>query len=98
MKRDEILSTASSLITGDRAKQYGNPNTMFSKIGSLWSAYLEVEITAVDVAHMMALFKIAREQCGKHSDDNAIDACGYLALGAEMSEQDDLPDGMEREW
>jgi hypothetical protein len=36
-------------------------------------------------AEMMALLKIARLRKGKHYD-SSVDAAGYMALGAEMSE------------
>lgn len=36
----------------------------------------------------MAVMKIARITSGKKKEDNWIDACGYLALGAEIEAQE----------
>ena len=55
MKRDEILSKAGHLIGGDRHKTYGDAATSHGRIAKMWSAYLSVEVSAVDVAAMMVL-------------------------------------------
>jgi len=39
-----------------------------------------IELDASDVAIMMTLFKIARMSGQKWHPDNAVDACGYLAI------------------
>jgi hypothetical protein len=85
MYRSEILKIADDLINGERQAHYGAPEVSFERIGYLWTNYLEDRevITAVDVANMMALMKIARLANGPHLD-SFIDACGYLALAGEM--------------
>ena len=66
-------------IIVDRGVDYGEAKESFERIASYWSAYLGKELTGKDVAMLMALFKIAREQ-GKHKHDNSVDAVNYLAL------------------
>ena len=39
-----------------------------------------ITLDAADVAVMMTLFKIARMSGQKWHPDNAVDACGYLAI------------------
>lgn len=83
MKREEILNRA-RIAVGTRNMTYGEPEDNFEKIAALWSAYLDDEISAHDVALMMCLFKIARASSGL-SADNYVDLCGYAACAAEVS-------------
>ena len=83
--RDEILDTAKRLITVDREQEHGRPGLTFARTAHLWAGYLGHEVTAHDVAAMMALLKIARSTHDPDNMDNWIDACGYLALGAELT-------------
>jgi hypothetical protein len=89
MKRDEILHTASELINGDRAKDYGDAYLNHMRIAEFWNNYLdhEIKLTPTDVAMMMMLVKIAR--CiHSYKDDSFVDICGYAALAGEMSNAD----------
>ena len=83
--RDEILEKARQCISGDRDHQYGSPEESFNRIADYWSTFLNKEISARDVAIMMILFKVAREE---HSSklDNWVDICGYAACGGELNE------------
>jgi hypothetical protein len=83
--RTDILQESDALINGDREKQYGSPQESFECIATMWTAYLGHMVSASDVCHMMALLKIGRLRNGAHRDSN-VDAVGYMALGAEMSE------------
>lgn len=81
------LKRADDIIHGERQDQYGNPEDSFEVIGQYWQAYIEsktkeclVLITGQDVAIMLALMKIARMSGQKWHGDNAVDACGYLAI------------------
>lgn len=47
---------------------------------------IEVHITPFDVAIMMSLFKHGRIISGSATDDSLVDACGYLACGAEIKD------------
>ena len=84
--RSEVLDTAKQLINGDRAKQYGSAEDNFGCIAQMWSAYLGKDVTAYDVANMMALLKIARMRNDVHQD-SSVDGCGYLALAYELSNE-----------
>lgn len=76
----QTLKKADSCINGERQDQYGNPECSFSLIAMYWSAYIGVTLKAPDIAILMALFKIARMSGQKWHPDNAVDACGYLAI------------------
>ena len=89
MTRDEILDTAKSIVGGDREQDYGSPEDSFKVIADLWNAYLAGcgntdSISAVDVAVMMALLKIARIASGHYKADSWIDLAGYAACGGEI--------------
>lgn len=89
MTRKEILDRACSCVNGDRQQDYGTPEDSFSKIADLWSAWmsddeLAIEFSAVDVAIMLALLKIARISTGHAKDDNWVDLAGYAACGGEI--------------
>jgi hypothetical protein len=83
--RSEVLAIAGELINGERQAHYGTPQDNFGTTAEMWTAYLGRDISPADVCHMMALLKIARLKRGPHRD-SSIDACGYMALGAEVAE------------
>lgn len=85
MKRAEILQTAEKMVCGHREQDYGSPENSFQAIADLWSAYLEEEVTALDVAMMMALLKIARIKTGTATNDSFVDLAGYAACGGEIA-------------
>lgn len=84
-KREEILTKAKEIVTGEREEQYGSPEDNFSLISEFWSDYLGVDIVAEDVAAMMILMKLARIR-GGGSLDSWIDIAGYAACGGEIFE------------
>lgn len=83
-ERGRILKDAQVLINGTRQDQYGNPEDNFQTIADLWAAYTGRPFSAHDVAVMMALMKCARIRTGTGTEDSYTDACGYLALAADM--------------
>lgn len=85
MKRAEILQTAEKMVCGHREQDYGSPENSFQAIADLWSAYLEEEVTALDVAMMMALLKVARIKTGTATEDSFVDLAGYAACGGEIA-------------
>ena len=95
MKAKETLETALKHLTGDRAEQYGDMEQNHENIASLWSAYLEYEITPTDVAVLMALLKIARMKYGKNHPDNAIDGAAYLGIASELADKNKTPPSQE---
>ena len=81
------LEEAAKIIHGNRQDDYGTPEDSFQRIADYWNAYLchnsvtdvEHSLYAKDVAMMMVLFKIAREE-HQHKHDNCTDICGYTAI------------------
>ena len=79
-----ILKDAYNIINGNRQNSYGTPEDSFARISDYWNTYLkhknlETVLTPHDVAMMMVLFKIAREE-HQHKQDNLVDICGYTAI------------------
>jgi len=74
-----ILEEASSLVYGDREKQYGSPLKEFERTAKMWGAILECEITPEQIGLCMVALKISRE-CHKHKKDNLVDGAGYFAV------------------
>lgn len=86
-KRIKFLNLAEKCICGDRQNQYGAPRQNFEKIASLWSAYLDIKITAGDVGVLLTLMKVARIHASS-KEDNYVDAIGYLALAGEVDDRE----------
>ena len=84
MTRKELLQEAEAIVCRDREGQYGSPVDNFGLIADMWSAYLEREISPIDVACMMCMLKIARIKTGRYRADNWTDAIGYMACGGEI--------------
>ena len=88
-KREECLRRANEIVNGQREQSYGTPEDNFRLIAELWSSYLEADVSAVDVAMMMALLKIARISTGTFKEDSFIDLAGYAACGYEIAFRND---------
>ena len=80
----ECLSQAITLSANDRQKDYGDKVNNHNNIARLWSAYLDTDIKAHDVAIMMALLKMARTKLGAVSKDTYIDMAAYSAIAGEI--------------
>lgn len=89
MTRPEILQKAEACVCGHREQEYGSPENNFQTIADLWRAYKGIDFTAVDVAMMMALLKIARIQSGTATEDSFVDLVGYAACGGEIATNND---------
>lgn len=90
MTRKEILEKAEECVCGKRQQDYGSPENNFQVIANLWIDYLQgagqaVEISAKDVAMMMALLKIARIAGNHATEDSFVDLAGYAACGGEIA-------------
>lgn len=85
-KRAEILHEAEHCICGHREQDYGSPEDNFGTIAQMWTAYTGTLITALDVAMMMCLLKIARIKNGGGTGDSFVDLAGYAACGGEIHE------------
>lgn len=84
MNRSEILDTAKEYVTKDRAATHGDAESNFGLIAAYWSAHLNKNISAHDVAVMMTLLKLARMKANPQHVDSAVDAAGYSALAGEI--------------
>ena len=78
-----LLDEAKRTITGERQDQYGAPEDSFSRIAAYWTTYLGRPVSALDVAHLMALMKLARAQGQGFRRDNYVDLAGYAAIAAD---------------
>ena len=85
-KRAEILHEAERCICGQREQDYGSPESNFEIFANLWTDYLYAEVSALDVAMMMCLLKIARIKNGGGTGDSFVDLAGYAACGGEIHE------------
>lgn len=92
MTRDEILTEAGRLISGDRAALYGDAGEMWRRIAAIWSVRVGAEISPALALSMMANVKQIRADLGRACPDNAIDACGYEALAGELRGREAGPD------
>ena len=83
-KTKDFLEEAVRLVGGQRQKDYGDKTENHKNIANLWSAYLDVDITAENVAIMMSLLKVARTKLGATSKDTYIDMAAYGAIAGEI--------------
>lgn len=86
VNRESILQEAIRCVCGEREQQYGSPENNFKTIAELWSTYLEMDVTPVDVAALMILLKVARIASGNGKNDNWVDIAGYAACGGELQQ------------
>lgn len=85
MNKRDILMTAADLVSNDRANVYGDSFEMHLRIAKYWSLYLGIELTPLDVAHLMVLFKFARATVNPAHTDSYVDQCGYGACAGEIA-------------
>ena len=83
MKREQILDKAKTLISGERAKDYGDAYLNHKRIAELWSPILDKDITVEQVYACMIAVKLSRIIETPDHEDSWIDICGYAALGGE---------------
>mgnify|MGYP003112110865 CR=1 FL=1 len=86
-KRNDILAEAQDLITGDRAKTYGDAKLNHERIAAIWSVVLGHPVTPQQVALCMAGVKIARLAETPNHKDSHTDLIGYAALAWELCDE-----------
>ena len=91
MKTREYLDTAAKIVTGQRQHDYGDKYQNHENIANLWSAYLDYNISAHDVAICMLLVKVARLK-HRPPEDCYIDMAGYAAIAGEIQDKDNDTD------
>ena len=87
MKREQILDKAKTLISGERAKDYGDAYLNHKRIAELWSPILDKDITVEQVYACMIAVKLSRLIETPDHEDSWVDICGYAALGGEKNER-----------
>lgn len=78
-----IVQEGKEIVSGDRQEDYGDMSESFNRIAGLWSAYLGVEINALDVAKMMILLKVSRAKHNNHRD-SYVDIVGYVECADQL--------------
>lgn len=76
----KVFKEVETLLTGDRARDYGDPRHMHENIGNRWSA------SPSEVALKMADLKMARLSRTPHHRDSKLDAIAYLAMSIVFDE------------
>ena len=85
-KTSDFLKKAIELVEGQRQEDYGDKTLNHQNIARLWSAFLDVDISAHDVAICMLLVKVARLK-HNHTKDCYIDMAGYAAIAGEIEDE-----------
>ena len=85
MNRKEILAEADRLTHGDREKYYGSALSNHQRIASLWSTFLQTDVTPAQVAICMGLVKVARLIETPDHLDSFIDLAAYASISGEIS-------------
>jgi hypothetical protein len=85
-KGNSRIAKELSKVFNERQTSYGTPEDNFSRVADLWNAYIpSANVTALDVAHMMILFKVARSMNPVgNKEDNYIDIAGYAECGLDI--------------
>jgi hypothetical protein len=83
MNRKEILKKAETLISGQRAQDYGEAYENHERIAKIWSVLLDKEVTVSQVYQCMVAVKLSRLIVTPDHEDSWVDICGYSALGGE---------------
>ena len=73
---ETVLEEAQRLVYGERGATYGHPLDDFSRTATIWSALLNVSVTAEQVALCMVALKMSRETY-QPKRDNRTDMAGY---------------------
>jgi hypothetical protein len=84
--RGAILEDAKALTEGDRNQAYGHPYEGMTRLAQLISAYLSVEISAVDASVICCLLKISRVAGNPNHHDNYLDLAAYAAIAGECAD------------
>ena len=80
----KLASDALAAMIGDRNRTHGRPEETLQRIANLWSSFLDVDLSAADVAAMMTLLKLARSR-HSYDRDHYLDAVAYVLLAEGLS-------------
>jgi len=86
-RRTKVALEAIELINGDRQATYGPPSENLARLADRWSQRLNRSLAPSEAALMLVDLKLSRLM---HSadEDGYRDAIGYLAIAAELAEQE----------
>lgn len=85
-----ILETAIEVTTGGRRRDYDSATPNHKRIAAHWNAYIQsrkdptAPLSALDVAHLMILLKIARAVFTP-TRDSYVDIAGYAKCAAQIA-------------
>jgi hypothetical protein len=88
MISEDMLRHAADVVSGERAKDYGDVSENHQRIADLWNYWLfgdDGQIEAYDVAIMMILMKVSRLMHTRGHSDSHVDIAGYAAIAEEIS-------------
>lgn len=85
----ENFDRIEDMLTGVKAKEYGDPQAMCRRIGQRWFGD---EAAEVDVAIMMAELKIERIKHDQSKEDSYMDAIAYLAMALAFMQEGEKND------
>ena len=96
-----ILREAADIVDGQRNKTHGVRERSFQAIADFWNVYLSHRneavridydlteahciLSAIDVAEMMVLLKVARQLTGEPIADHYVDQAGYAGVAGELA-------------
>ena len=83
----EYLEKTIKIVRGPRERDYGDKTTNHENIAKLWSAFLDHEISAHNVAICMMLVKVARLK-HRPTEDCYLDMAGYAAIAGEINDKE----------
>ena len=93
LDRRKIMSAASNLMDGERAKDYGDALEMHRRIAAGWSEILGVNVKPHEAALCMAWLKIARLVETPGHEDSYVDLVAYGSLAGEIQARDSAKRG-----
>lgn len=79
----DILAEAAALVD-ERGQDYGDVENNFANIASIANAMLGRDLSAYDVAMILAAVKFARMRQSPWKADNFLDGINYLAFATTM--------------
>ena len=82
---ESVCAEADRLVDTEKDSDYGPPKEDFEVVATLWSEYLNRNLTAHNVGVMLLLLKV-RRLMRKYKRDTLVDICGY-AKCLEMIEE-----------
>lgn len=82
---ESVLEEAARIIHADREDVYGDVVESFNRIAGMWTAYLGIEVSDLDVANLMILLKVSRTK-GKYHRDSYVDIGGYSGSAERLAE------------